>query len=382
MKNKDKKNPHLRGTLSPLQDIDQLRTEWLELQTRSDCSFFTSWAWIGSWLDTVKANAKLHIYRCHHEGVLIGLGVLCEIVAKKRGFLPYREFSLNECHLPGCNFWVEYNGLLVARGHAETCWKNFFYMMRETDLVWHEVVLSAVDPDVPGYYASTVDRSSVLLVDAEWEPWCAELSEEDAEMAQLLTKFSSNRRWQIRRSLKEYESDGPVALDEARDLDEALSYFTAMGELHTARWNSVGEAGSFANSRWVDFHRSLIKNSFADGVVQLLRLSCGARAIGYIYNFIWRDTVCVLQNGFVMEKDNVRKPGYVAHCMAMSLNAGRRFSKYDFMMGEAQYKKSLATQGHPMLWIRIQKKMIRFRLLALAEDIYRFLCQKLSRRGK
>ena len=378
--NKANKGDFVRGDLSPLQDLNELEAQWIDLQGRSECSFFMSWAWIRPWVEAVASDCQLYIYRCRHGERLVGLGILCESAAKKRGILPYREFSLNECRQWDCNFWVEYNGLLTERSYTKKCWQNLFVVLSETDLVWHEIALSAVDAGVPEYCASAMDSTVDVLVEAKGEPWYVDLAEKDASMDQLLRKFSKNRRWQIRRSLKEYQCEGAVELVEAKDVEEALDYFKSMGELHTARWNSVGEAGVFSNPRWVNFHRSLIRGAFDTGAIQMLRLSSGMKSIGYIYNFVWRDEVCVLQTGFVLEEDNVRKPGYLAHCMAMVVNAGRHIKRYDFLAGESQYKKSLAKAGHPMLWIKVRKKLIRFRLLALLEGLYRFFRGKFGRK--
>jgi CelD/BcsL family acetyltransferase involved in cellulose biosynthesis len=114
----------------------------------------------------------------------------------------------------------------------------------------------------------------------------------------MFVAISPNRRSKIRRSFKEYEKQETLEVSTAASIDEALAYFHALGTLHTQRWNRVGIAGSFAQPSWVAFHQDVIKTAFPREEIQLLRIGCGKRDIGYIYNVLWRGAVLMLQSGF------------------------------------------------------------------------------------
>ncbi|HET8709951.1 MAG TPA: GNAT family N-acetyltransferase, partial [Spongiibacteraceae bacterium] len=187
----------------------------------------------------------------------------------------------------------------------------------------------------------------------------------------ITKQLSRNWRWKLRRSFKEYEKDEALHIDAAHSIDEALEYFQQMGILHTQRWQRVGIAGSFAHENWVNFHRDLIQRAFDRGEIQLLRVACGPRAIGYIYNFLWRGSVHMLQSGFVSEQSNVLRPGYVSHILAMQFNAQRGATQYDFMTGDAEYKRILATAYPPLISARLQKSRPKFVIENLLVAIYR-----------
>src|SRR5690606_16559237 len=142
-------------------------------------------------------------------------------------------------------------------------------------------------------------------------------------------------------SIKAFQEDGELALGEARDCDEALAFFDEMGTLHTQRWNSVGKDGSFANANWVQFHRDVIKEGFSRHEIQILRISAGKKIIGYVYSFIWRGTAYMLQTGFAQEENNIKRAGFVSHCLAMQYNSAQSIRTYDYMCGEAEYKQVL-----------------------------------------
>src|SRR5690606_21298653 len=136
----------------------------------------------------------------------------------------------------------------------------------------------------------------------------------------------------------------------------ALLYFQAMGELHTQRWNRVGKDGSFANPQWVAFHKAVICEGFGRGEIQLLKISAADKTIGYVYSFIWRGTAYMLQSGFAHEEDNTKRPRIIAHCLAMQHTSLLGMHTYDYMCGDAEYKKSLAQSRPHLVWGRMQQK--------------------------
>src|SRR5690606_18642904 len=162
-------------------------------------------------------------------------------------------------------------------------------------------------------------------------------------------------------------------IDSARNAEEALDYFQQMGILHSERWQRAGKGGAFARSNWVEFHRNLIKNAFDLQRIQLLRIRCGGRNIGFIYNFLWRGSVLVLQTGFACEDRNILRPGYVSHLLAMQLNASLGARHYDFMIGDSEYKSVLGQASSPQISVRLQRKRMRFSLQQLAQSAFNMM---------
>ena len=127
-----------------------------------------------------------------------------------------------------------------------------------------------------------------------------------------------------------------------------------------------------------DFHRTLIRDRFAAGEIQLLRVAAGGAPIGYLYNFVHDGHVYAYQSGFRYDDDPKLKPGLVTHAMAIehNLRAGARV--YDFMAGEGQHKASLGTGSSELFWLVLQRDRLRFRV----EDGLRKVKQRMRRKGR
>ena len=52
-------------SLTPLPERSRLQADWLTLEARSRASFFTSWAWIGVWLDTLPPTVQPRLLQAH-----------------------------------------------------------------------------------------------------------------------------------------------------------------------------------------------------------------------------------------------------------------------------------------------------------------------------
>ena len=173
--------------------------------------------------------------------------------------------------------------------------------------------------------------------------------------------LSANARQQLRRALRHFESYGPLQLSAATTTAEALAFFTELKALHSASWERRGRRHAFSGEFFEPFHRLLIERNFAAGGTQLLRASAGGRAIGYLYNFRFRDRIYAYQSGFA-DADRRERPGIVTHALAIrhAFQSGARV--YDFMAGRNRLKESFSTHCEPMLWQVVQQPRLAFRL--------------------
>jgi|GEM_PF-1038537 len=363
--------PAYRGELSPLKNLDGLEREWRELEARASCSFFLSWSWIGTWLKLVQEKEKsdLHLYRCYCNHELVGLAIVAACNVKRRILFSSRILTLNEVSDESLNMFIEHNGVLTKRGHELATIEQALYDLLQSDLDWDEIQLNNIPKE--SYQSLHFDGKSLQARDEiEHAIWIAPLYR-DTSIDSIIGRMSKNRRWQMRRTFKEYEKEGRLSIKAATNTHEALMYFQQLGILHTLRWERAGKKGSFTQQSWVAFHQSLIATAFDRGEVQLLQIRCGARTIGYLYNFLWRNTVHMLQSGFVIEQSNLLRPGYVSHILAMQLNAMYGSAQYDFMSGDAEYKRVLAEPYPPLVSARLQKTRVKFFFENCAVELYR-----------
>lgn len=348
----------LRGNFREVGTSTALEAQWRTLEAESNCSFFVSWSWIGPWLRLTQRNSSLFVYECYEGSELVALAIIADYSIRRRKLLRSRTIALNEVRRSGLDMCIEYNGVLARKGYELRAFRQLVADLARELRHWDEFQLTNVEDHL--LRGVNCEQLGLHVVrDLERSTWIAPL-DAHTTLESLFARMSSNRRSKIRRAFKEYEKQGTLSIDEAASPEQALDYFRAMGVLHTARWNRVGVAGSFAAPNWVAFHEDLIASAFPRGEIQLLRIRCGARDIGFIYNFVWRNTVLMLQSGFASESSNVLRPGYVSHMLAMQLNARMGRTKYDFLAGDADYKNVLAEPIVRLVSGRLQRRRIKF----------------------
>jgi CelD/BcsL family acetyltransferase involved in cellulose biosynthesis len=358
----------LQGRIQPLDAHPDLERQWRALEPHADCSFFQSWSWIGTWLAQARAACNLFVYELHIGDLPIALGIVGIDQHTRRHIIRSTTVTLNDAADTTRNMFIEYNGLLVRRGYAQQAWEAFIRDLC-TLPEWDEIRLTNI-PESLIDAALLRELDLRTIVDSRNPPWIAPLTG-DTDIASIIETLGRERRWQLRRSLKAYAAEGALAIDAAQSMEQALAYFERMGMLHGRRWQKAGKPGAFARENWVAFHRELIRAAFDRGEIQLLRIRCGEREIGFIYNFLWRSNVLVLQTGFAVEDRNVLRPGYVSHLLAMELNAALGATHYDFMIGDAEYKRALAKPCPPLVTARLQRRRLKFRMEALLYKLVR-----------
>jgi len=361
-----------RAESSLLAHPEELAQAWLDLQDRADCSYFLSWGWIGAWLRQIAIGLHPVLVRVWHDEQLVGLAVFVPRDIKRRVAFHASALFLHEYPFDHKNMVIEYNGLLAARGHesavcAETV-RHLLLNFKQYDEFHFGAI--AEGPGLDGVQQAAGNHARFLVND-ESTAWQVDLDVLDPGIDAFLATLSKNRRTQLRRSLRLYEEQGPLSLSEAQDTEQALAFFDELKVLHTQRRQLKGEGGAFANSNWEQFHRALIIDRFSAGDIQMLRVSNPAMTVGYLYNFIWRRHVYVLQTGFRTVHDKRDQPGYVVHALAIVYNRDKGMAVYDLMHGDSLYKKILCNRSRRLFWAVIQRRQLKFDLETLVVGLVR-----------
>jgi CelD/BcsL family acetyltransferase involved in cellulose biosynthesis len=337
-----------------------LEEKWLSLESRSDCSYFVSWSWIGCWLDSLPQYIEPSLIEVSDGTKIVALGLLVQRAYRRRFVLPVAGAFLNTTGVAALDaVTIEYNDLLVDRSSGDT--------------LRHQVVQSLLAP------GSGIEEFSAdgMLASAEWARFApAGFSVSEREeicrsvdlravrtRGDFLALLSANTRSNVRRSHKEFAKLGKIKIEAASDLDMARSMYSTLQQLHGEYWSSRGQKGVFSNSFLREFHRQLIEARFAFGEIQLISIAVGSHIVGVLYNFVYRGRVYSYQSGFDYHyagKQN--RPGLVAHSLAIELNAQLGNDVYDFMAGDSQYKRSLSTHEASMRWVKFQKSCAKFRI--------------------
>jgi CelD/BcsL family acetyltransferase involved in cellulose biosynthesis len=366
-------------SLNTLPPLDELARMWKELQNRSEHSFFTSWAWIESWLETLPTNLTPLFLKGENNGQIVGAGIILRRTRRQFKLLGTPALYL---HSTGDSeldaITIEYNGFLAERSRAPQIVEQFLTFL----FVSHEhhcnelFIHGGQDPQTIRRIAP---RGTRLLVPRVRQCYSVDLNTMRESGENYLATLSASRRYSIRRNLREYAKIGPLEVKTASSTSEAQSFLNELRKLHQAYWAQKQLPGAFTNPFFDKFIRHLIVKNFDNGVIQILRINAGIRAVGYLLNFVYEGRVYQYQSGFdyhICEKYN--GPGYVSHMYGVEHNLKIGHHTYDYMAGDSAYKKAMGKPSAELSWQVVQRDTISFRL----EDDIRQKVRSIRNRSK
>lgn len=362
--------------LSQISSLTELAAVWQALDGNGRSSFFTSWAWIGTWLETLPSTVSPHVVRLERDGECRGAAIAVPHAARRHGLVVSRGLHLNETgHADFDCLTIEHNGFAGLEPDHREAWRAitdwFASGAAEADELHIPGITAEIDcgESASGClrrertnYAHRVDLARVRNVDGK-----------------IGSTMSANARQQLNRSKRDLTALGPLMLETARTAEEALAFFEGFKQLHIRSWARRGRPHAFTHPFWERFHRRLIQQYVEAGTVEVLRLSAGTKTLGYLYNFCRGGHVYAYQSGFE-DEDRRLRPGYVAHALAIERHCAAGASIYDFMAGSNRLKESFATDRYVMRWCTIQRPLLRFRAEHAARAVKSRILQPLRAR--
>jgi CelD/BcsL family acetyltransferase involved in cellulose biosynthesis len=338
-------------------EISGWKRIWENALQNQPHSYFLSWAWVSQWLKNLPLEVEVSLVEVE---TLSGRAV-CFLGHNKHtryGCIHSNSYYLNYTGLPLYDsLTLEYNQVLGQANTIEVLTKIINALPKE----WDELHLPYLDTYLfPGNCLPKIIEGYKIRFSKQQPSYYVELKNIDETQDSYLNLLSGNTRNNIRRAMKKLNNLGALQLEPANDEKMALIIYDELTAMHQRAWQSRGQAGAFSGDWFNNFHRELIKERFSSGEVQLLRIACGEKTLGCLYNFVYQGTIYYYQSGFNYADFNDNKPGLVCHALAISFNANQGHTVYDFLAGDTQYKKSLATHKNQMVSCIIQKPYLRF----------------------
>ena len=367
----------------------QIREIWENLEEScGNLSYFLSWGWIENWIASLPDHVKLELalFRGEESQPLLAFFIGHAICDRKTGnfygqrhFFKSRGWFVNATGIPDLDrLCMEYNRFL--------CKQDEFFRLQDILMClpnsWDELFFGGFDlrffptTDVLGNippYKTMIRNDTVLL-----SPF-VDLDMVRTRGGDYLSLLSANTRSQVSRSRKLYEQQiGPVGLEVAQDVRQAMDIYHELVALHEITWKGKDRRGAFSSKYLFRFHSQLIKNRFEFGEIQLARVKCGEKTtIGCLYNFVYKNHVYFYQNGIDYLPDKRMKPGLLLHAEAIKYNAAAGHKTYDFLCGDTRYKMSLSTHHNQLVWARLQKPLLKFKIENAARTVKLFLTRHL-----
>ena len=353
-----------RVALSSIDGIDLLEQKWAALERKCACSFFQSWGWVGTWLACLPASHRPRALEVFLDDRLVALALLGTQDVRRHGIISSNALFVTETGDAEFDcLTVEHNGFLVDASIANEVVKEAISCLAKHSFEWDELFVSAVAKKNVGAYVNSAEEAGLHAGIALSKPYYYVDSEKIRSAGgDYLAILSRNTRSQVRRAMRAYEERGAITFHVADSFQTAEQYFEQLRELHQQRWESRAVPGAFGSAFAREFHKSLLRNRFSKGEIQLAAIRAGDEVIGYLYNFVFDGVVYNYQSGFRYSSDARLKPGLVSHCCAIqhSIKSGMRI--YDFLMGSQRFKQSLASDQDEMSWLVLQRPRLRFRV--------------------
>lgn len=348
--------------VAPAGDVAQLEAEWRRLEACGDVSFFQSWDWIGSLLESVPAAQRPLVLRVRSADATLALALLGHSVEQRYQLIRARTLHLNEtgdAELDGLA--IEHNGLVVAPGEGPRAAAAVLRAL-EARNDWDELRLGGLTSQCHAYWDAAA-RGSRLVALNRWEKdyYYIDLAKV-RQTANYLAGLSANTRHQIRRAMKLYGERGPLELRRASDLDEARVWLDALVKVHQQYWRAQGLPGAFGSAFALRFHAALLQRAWPHGAVEVVRVTAGAQPVGYLYNFRKAGVLYNYQSGIAYEADARLKPGLICHALVAEDASARGLDRYDLLMGGGHYKRRLANGAGRMVWYAVQKRRLILRV--------------------
>tara|TARA_R110001592_G_scaffold319321_1_gene596882 strand:- start:36813 stop:37922 length:1110 start_codon:yes stop_codon:yes gene_type:complete len=352
----------------PLREYSSLSSDWLFLEQKSEASFFLSWSWVGTWLECY--SHEVDVLRVTLGDDIVGLCLLTKSV-----FTQWQRFTSNRLHFHQTGsaeldqVWIEYNGVLCATDHDCNIHALVMPFLVKHYPDWDELVVGAVSRAI----AETLQKSSGLSrLDLWYSPsYGVDLKNLNTKNIDFLESLSRNSRYQIRRSLRMYERQGGIRLKFAENEAEAQSFFHEIAPLHMEKWGEKAGESGFSNPAFMSFHNLIIKTAFPLNQVDVIKVFCGERVLGYLYNFLYRGRVYFYLSGLVSEQDSKLKPGLCAHTLLIQHYMENGYDFYDFMGGKDRYKSSLGQVHEELFQIALQKDCLKFKVEKILREVKR-----------
>jgi CelD/BcsL family acetyltransferase involved in cellulose biosynthesis len=333
-------------------DLEAGLQEWRGIESRlGTVPLMCSHLWTSSWLRIYRDFIPSTILTASQEGTSIGAVLVTRGVGQKSGPVPLRTLHLGTAGEPlGQSVCVEYNDLLIDRAHRPA-------MIAAVE-AWLRDQAGVDEVRLDGWPAGEA---------TEWN-WPQTPSEVRSRSCQYfdLTKsrdagvdplelLGRSTRQNLRRLLRKYAG---IETTWAESLEEADDIFSEMVALHQARWQSSGQPGAFASSRFEAFQRQMLVQGFDERKVMLFRARHEGETVGCLMLLVDRSRMLDYLSGFA-SFERKPSPGLVTHYLCLSEAARRGYVAYDFLVGDKRHKDNLSTDVQQLTWSTWRRRTLR-----------------------
>jgi CelD/BcsL family acetyltransferase involved in cellulose biosynthesis len=319
-----------------------LEPEWRRLVERSASNgIFLTWEWISTWWEVFGARYRPHVLVARDDD-----GTACGIAPLMLGPGPHKSRFLRHVMFIGQEGDVtsEYLDFIVAEGREAEIAPAL--VRRLFDDRWDALLLGNVRADSVCYGAFEEALAARGLRFDTLRKRPSPFTTLPSTWKELYDGRSRNFRSRFQYTSNVLARTGPVETVVAgRDmpLDEALD---SLVELSRDRWGEAGE--SFRTPSYEAFHRKLIPRLHERDALLFVFLRANGRLVAARYDFVYAGKAWCYQSGWLREFEKVSL-GDLALGKVLELAISRGCREYDFLGGDAHYKRRWSTGDRTLL---------------------------------
>ena len=330
--------------------------QWREVEAAlSNRRLMCSSVWTETWLSHYGALVPHRFVIAKRDGKPCGMTLLTSGVDQSAGPFSLRTWHVGTAGEPDADsVCIEYNSLLVRD-------EDRIDFARQL-LAWID---SQSDCDQAYFDGFASEDIAPLLADnpkavvkRKPSPYfdLRAAREANVEPMELLGKRT---RAKLRRSMRRLGQPSGVWAASAERAEEMLH---RMIERHQARWNALGEPGSYASRRFREFHFDLVHRLVPIGAMGMYRVTSPTGILGCAQVFIDNNRALLYQSGWSPQPGDV-SPGLIVDYLCLAECQRRGLDQFDFMAGTSHYKRHLSTHEAELAWVIWRRPRLKFAVL-------------------
>ena len=314
-----------------------------------------SWKWIETWLKEYGDMRHKFAFGLR-DGQTIGAALVTLPLKRLKHIIPLPSLHLGtNGEAPEESICVEYNRLLVAPENLSAFALGLMSGIQQ--LRWSELVLHGFVPEHAQALINASNELGLSFFEQEKRVCPTFRFSMATDAPDIISALAYNKK-RIRKTIDKIKAQCNLSTEWAETREQAQGILAELIELHVRRWESIQASGAFQSERVKQYHKELI-NVFFPETVSAFRVKLGEQTMGCLFSLVEGKHIMGYKSGinFSPEMKNFT-PGLITHILCMEECKRRGYNEYDFLGGEAEYKKQLSNAENSLIWARARRGLV------------------------
>jgi len=311
--------------------INSIESIWLDLQVRSDCHYFLTWDWFGSWLKQVKK--PFYLLQATYNNQVVALSVIFENTRRVFNFRNKTQWWLNRTGDEEFDqSWIEYNDFLVDKKYANDLREALVLFISKQDK-WSEFVAGMLSNEVENFLDYLSYSKRYIIEDSGYQ-----INLNDISTSFKSDVLSRNTRQKINQTQRLLTQQGSLSFKVFTSQKDKLSKVSSVAAFHINKWKNSETPSGFENPVFANCLEEQLKSEHSE----VAELTLNNRPIAYLINYLYEGRVYFYLSGLSDEFEGKIKLGLYLHSLTIEYYRAQNLTYYDFLAGNSRYKQSLS----------------------------------------